>query len=438
MKEKRKGIKPALKTGLKMGEISVLTDGHRDMIRCFLNGDITLGLGCAGTGKTFMAVALALREIFRPESPFSRIILVRSTVPVRGVGFLPGTEQEKCAPYERPFIACVNEIMGRGDAYHVLKDHGAIEFHSTGHEQGLTYRDAIVIIDEAENLCRIKSFFSKKIHGTVVEHKLYAAVIKTLCNTLKLIINNSGNAASVKTAEHDNLVDAVQELRTESSLEHRAHLHFRIRGLFRCIGIKYHITADIARHDDDCILEVNETPLTIGKSSVIEHLKQHIEHIRMRLFNFVEQHNTVRTSAHSLSQLTAIITAYISRRCTDKARHREFFHILRHIDPCKRLFIIEKEIGKRFRKLRFSDTGRTYEQKASERSVRIAQTRSVAADRIRYNLNSLVLSYHALMEHIFKLQIFLFFARQHFGNRYSCPFAHNAGNILFCHFLAEQ
>jgi phosphate starvation-inducible protein PhoH len=79
MKEKRKGIKPALKTGLKMGEISVLTDGHRDMIRCFLNGDITLGLGCAGTGKTFMAVALALREIFRPESPFSRIILVRST-----------------------------------------------------------------------------------------------------------------------------------------------------------------------------------------------------------------------------------------------------------------------------------------------------------------------------------------------------------------------
>ena len=152
MKEKRKGIKPALKTGLKMGEISVLTDGHRDMIRCFLNGDITLGLGCAGTGKTFMAVALALREIFRPESPFSHIILVRSTVPVRGVGFLPGTEQEKCAPYERSFIACVNEIMGRGDAYHVLKDHGAIEFHSTGHEQGLTYRDAIVIIDEAENL----------------------------------------------------------------------------------------------------------------------------------------------------------------------------------------------------------------------------------------------------------------------------------------------
>lgn len=152
MNHKRKTGKSTAKTGLQKPEISLLTKGHEDMLRSFLNGWITLGLGYAGTGKTFMAVMMALSEVFRPESEFNKILFLRSTVPVRDNGFLPGTEQEKQAPYARPFMGIVNEIMGRGDAYSILESHGVLEFRSTSFEQGLTYKNTIVIVDEAENL----------------------------------------------------------------------------------------------------------------------------------------------------------------------------------------------------------------------------------------------------------------------------------------------
>ncbi|GAL22972.1 phosphate starvation-inducible protein PhoH [Vibrio maritimus] len=139
------------KTHIVVKDFEPLRDIHRDFDMTYFANELTVGVGCAGTGKTFRAVLRALKDVFNPALPYEKIILIRTTVAVRDDGHLPGTAEEKAAPYERPFMGIVNEICGRDDAYGILKAKGVIEFHSTSHEQGLTYRNAVIVCDEIQN-----------------------------------------------------------------------------------------------------------------------------------------------------------------------------------------------------------------------------------------------------------------------------------------------
>lgn len=139
------------KTHISVADCAPLTDTQAAFDEAYYCNELTVGIGCAGTGKTYRAVYLALRDVFNPAMPQNKMIFVRSTVPVRDDGHLPGTSEEKAAPYERPLMAIVNELCGRDDAYALLKKHGVIAFHSTSHEQGLTYRESCVVLDEIQN-----------------------------------------------------------------------------------------------------------------------------------------------------------------------------------------------------------------------------------------------------------------------------------------------
>lgn len=108
--------------------------------------------GLAGTGKTFTSLYLALEEVLDPSTKFNKIYLVRSVVPTREMGFLPGSEQEKVAVYEAPYKATCRELFSCADAYERLKDQGSIEFISTSYIRGLNITNAIVVIDECQNL----------------------------------------------------------------------------------------------------------------------------------------------------------------------------------------------------------------------------------------------------------------------------------------------
>lgn len=106
----------------------------------------------AGCGKTMLAMYLALREVLDPDSPYEKVIIIRSAVQGREIGFLPGTETEKSAVYEAPYASICDELFPWKKSYENLKDNGKIEFHTSSFMRGVTFRDAIVIVDEMQNM----------------------------------------------------------------------------------------------------------------------------------------------------------------------------------------------------------------------------------------------------------------------------------------------
>lgn len=109
--------------------------------------------GSAGTGKTFISIYLALEEVMeKSKREYNKLYIVRSVVPTRDVGFLPGDKTEKIEVYEDPYISICAELFKYKDAYEKLKKQGIIEFLPTSFIRGLTFDNSIIIIDECQNL----------------------------------------------------------------------------------------------------------------------------------------------------------------------------------------------------------------------------------------------------------------------------------------------
>ena len=108
--------------------------------------------GTAGTGKTFIALYMALEELLDPDSFYRRIVIIRSVVPTRDIGFLPGTAEEKKDMYNIPYKNICAELFGDAGAYNKLITARQIEFESTSFIRGSTFDDSIIIVDEMQNL----------------------------------------------------------------------------------------------------------------------------------------------------------------------------------------------------------------------------------------------------------------------------------------------
>lgn len=108
--------------------------------------------GSAGTGKSFISVYLALGDLLQKDSPYDKIIIVRSAVSSRDMGFLPGTYEEKIMYYEAPYRDIFSDLMGRRNTYDDMKKAGKVEFMTTSFVRGLTWDNAIIIIDEFQNM----------------------------------------------------------------------------------------------------------------------------------------------------------------------------------------------------------------------------------------------------------------------------------------------
>jgi phosphate starvation-inducible PhoH-like protein len=120
-------------------------DNYKDDVSQILTGS-------AGTGKTMISMFLAIHEILGGETPFKRLVVIRSTAEVRSLGFLPGTIEDKTEPFEAPYKSLCDDIFKRPGQYDKLKEIGAIEFISTSFVRGITLSNCIVMIDESQNL----------------------------------------------------------------------------------------------------------------------------------------------------------------------------------------------------------------------------------------------------------------------------------------------
>lgn len=130
-----------------------LTENQKKFFDAYKRQDYFVALhGVAGTGKTFIAVYKALEEVLDKSNPFNKIIIVRSAVQSREMGHLPGDVGEKMEIYQQPYRQICHTLFGRNDAYQRLEEQGYIEFISTSFIRGMSFDDAIIIVDEMQNM----------------------------------------------------------------------------------------------------------------------------------------------------------------------------------------------------------------------------------------------------------------------------------------------
>lgn len=135
-----------------MIQVQPLTDNQKEVFKAYERGDSLVLSGSAGTGKTFMALSLALEDVLDKETPYDKVIVIRSIVPTRDIGFLPGTEEEKKEAYTGPYKSICAELFEEGDAWNKLQTAGTVNFESTSFIRGVTYNDAVIVVDEMQNL----------------------------------------------------------------------------------------------------------------------------------------------------------------------------------------------------------------------------------------------------------------------------------------------
>jgi phosphate starvation-inducible protein PhoH len=130
--------------------IEPLTETQAVAFESWERGSNLTLLGTAGTGKTFLALHFALMALEKKQQ--RKVYIVRSVVPTRDMGYLPGNKTEKIKVYEQPYYSLCSEIYGRGDAYDIFKGKNQIEFVSTSFLRGTTFDDAVIIVDECQNM----------------------------------------------------------------------------------------------------------------------------------------------------------------------------------------------------------------------------------------------------------------------------------------------
>ena len=131
-----------------------LTAHQQDAIEAWDSGENLVLSGSAGTGKTFLGCSLGMHCVLSPDYPeLKKMVIIRSVVPTRDIGFLPGDEDEKVAVYTTPYIQIFNKLcLGRKtDCYKRAEVNGQVEFEITSFLRGQTIDNAVVLIDEMQN-----------------------------------------------------------------------------------------------------------------------------------------------------------------------------------------------------------------------------------------------------------------------------------------------
>jgi len=144
---------PKIDASFKLRSIVPLTDTQKKIFTEFDQAKNLVLMGTAGTGKTFCSMYLALKSIVdnKNNTGPNKIIIIRSVVSSRDVGFLPGTLKEKLSVYEAPYKAIFSELLGRGDAWEIMKTNGVVDFVSTSYLRGTSINDSFIIMDEFQN-----------------------------------------------------------------------------------------------------------------------------------------------------------------------------------------------------------------------------------------------------------------------------------------------
>ena len=138
--------------------IKPIGDNQKTVFETWDKGNNQFVYGAAGTGKTFILLYKALQDVLNPETEYDRVIIVRSLIPTREIGFLPGDEEDKSALYQINYMNMVRFMFQQPNEqafsmlFERLKNQGTLHFMSTSFLRGLTFDNSIIIVDECQNL----------------------------------------------------------------------------------------------------------------------------------------------------------------------------------------------------------------------------------------------------------------------------------------------
>ena len=138
--------------------IKHITDNQKIVFDTWKKGKNQFLFGAAGTGKTFVSLYLSLKDVLDLKTKFDKVVLVRSLIPTRDIGFLPGDEEDKASLYQVPYMNMVQFMfeMSNEQQFNTLYDRlngqGTLFFLSTSYLRGLTFDNSIIIVDECQNL----------------------------------------------------------------------------------------------------------------------------------------------------------------------------------------------------------------------------------------------------------------------------------------------
>ena len=224
-RQRRRLEKRKQQNGLRLQDIEPITDTQTQVFDSYLSGKNLMCHGVAGTGKTFISSYLAIRDILERYDDKDTLQIVRSVVPTRDMGFLPGSQKEKSRVYEAPYYNIFGELFGRGDAYEVLKSRNQVQFTTTSFVRGLTFNDSIVIVDECQNM---------------TYHELDSIITRVGENSKIMFCGDASQSDLIKTNEKNGIIDFMKILRVMPSFD---IIEFGIEDVCRSGLVKEYLVA---------------------------------------------------------------------------------------------------------------------------------------------------------------------------------------------------
>ena len=179
-------------------DIKPLTPSQEKVFEAWKNNKHLFLFGAAGTGKSFITLYLALQSILDEMTPYNKLYIVRSLVPTREIGFLPGDHEDKANLYQIPYKNMVRYMFEMPDdpsfemLYANLKAQDTISFWSTSFIRGTTIDNAIILVDESENL----NF-----------HELDSIITRLGVNSKIIFAGDAAQSDLVKTHEKTGIMD---------------------------------------------------------------------------------------------------------------------------------------------------------------------------------------------------------------------------------------